>query len=187
MISMKYLLKITAMVLFCWLSSLHTQGQSVPASGKILAAAYQKATKEKKKVFLMFHASWCGWCHKMDDAMNDPSCKQLFEGHYVIAHLDIDETGEQKKLENKGAELVRKRYHGEKAGLPFWLVLDKNGKLLGDSFIRKEGQSLDTPGENIGCPAEENEIAAFIQVLKQTSSLNDDELQIIAERFRKIK
>ena len=51
----------------------------------------------------------------------------------------------------------------------------------------KEGQSLDTPGENIGCPAEENEITAFIQVLKKTSTLNDDELQVIAERFRKNK
>ena len=119
--------------------------------------------------------------------MNDPSCKKLFEDHYVIAHLDIDENGDKKKLENKGADLVRKRYHGEKAGLPFWLVLDKNGKLLGDSFIRKEGQSLDTPGENIGCPAEENEIEAFIKVIKQTSTLTDDELQIITERFRKIK
>jgi len=180
-------MKTIVIILICLSGSFYSYAQTAPASGKILAAAYQKATREKKKVFLMFHASWCGWCHKMDDAMNDPSCKQLFESQYVIAHLDIDETGEQKKLENKGADLVRKRYHGEKAGLPFWLVLDKNGKLLGDSFIRKEGQSLDTPGENIGCPAEENEITAFIQVLKKTSTLNDDELQVIAERFRKNK
>ena len=184
---MRHSLKVIGIVLAICLGSVCSQAQSAPASGKILAAAYQKAAKEKKKVFLMFHASWCGWCHKMDDAMNDPSCKKLFEDHYVIAHLDIDENGDKKILENKGADLVRKRYHGEKAGLPFWLVLDKNGKLLGDSFIRKEGQSLDAPGENIGCPAEENEIAAFILVLKQTSSLNDDELQIITERFRKIK
>jgi len=156
-----------------------------PASGKILAAAYSKAAKEKKNVLIIFHASWCSWCKKMDASINDETCKSLFEKNYVITHLTVDEDKNKKHHENKGADLVRKKYHGEDAGLPFWIIMDKNGKLLGDSFLRKEGESTSGPGENVGCPAEEKEVTAFIALLKKTSKLTDDELKIIAERFSK--
>lgn len=167
-------------------SGIYAQKQA-PASGKILAPAYAKAAKEKKNVFLLFHASWCVWCHKMDSSMNDPACKSFFENNYVVAHLDLDEEKNKKYLENNGADLVRKRFHGEAAGLPFWVILDKNGKVLGDSYIRKEGQTFEQVGESIGCPAEDHEVAAFIETLKKTSKLNDEQLAIIAERFRKNK
>ena len=162
-----------------------TAQTQVPASGKILAAAYAKATREKKNVIILFHASWCGWCRKMDSALNDQACKAFFENNYVITHLTVDESKDKKFLENKGADLIRKKYHGEKAGLPFWIIMDKNGKLLGDSFIRKEGQSENTAGENIGCPAAENEVEAFTRLLKKTSRLTDEQLAVIADRFKK--
>lgn len=157
--------------------------QKAPASGKIMEAAYKQAKKEKKNVIVIFHASWCGWCKKMDTAMNDKICKSFFDDNYVTVHLTVDE--KNKNLENPGADVFRKKYHGEEAGLPFWLIMDKEGTLLGDSFIRKEGQSLDTPGENIGCPAADNEVAAFCALLKKTSKITDDELLIIGERFKK--
>lgn len=164
-----------------------TAQSPAPASGKVLAAAYTKAAKEKKKVLIIFKASWCSWCHKMDASINDTSCKKLFEDHYVVTHLTVDEDKTNKHLENKGADLVRKKYHGEPAGLPFWIIMDKNGQLLADSYIRKEGQDMNTPGESMGCPAEENEIAAFLAILKKTSSLTEEELNVIGERFRKNK
>ena len=178
---------ISGLFLFFLSANLHAQTQA-PASGKILAPAYAKAAKEKKNVIIIFHASWCGWCHKMDAAIEDPTCKPLFDANYVIAHLDIDEKTDKKHLENKGADLVRKKYHGsEETGLPFWVIVDKTGKLLGDSYIRKEGQSLDTPGQNIGCPAEDEEVAAFIVLLKKTSRLTEEQLSVIGERFKKNK
>ncbi len=175
------------LVLFILLSlfSHSLQAQSpAPASGKILGPAYVKAAKEKKNVLVIFTASWCGWCKKMDAAINDPSCKEFFEANYVITHLVVDEKKEKQHLENKGADLVRKKYHGEQAGLPFWIIMDKNGKLLGDSFIRKEGQSANSAGENMGCPANENEVAAFVALLKKTSKLTEQQLHIITQRFR---
>ena len=65
------------------------------------------------------------------------------------------------------------------------MILDKDGKLLFDSQIRSAGK--DGPGSNIGWPASEEEVKAFIKILQQTSPLTDAELKIIAERFAESK
>jgi hypothetical protein len=129
------------------------------------------------------HASWCGWCKKMDASLDDPTCKKLFDDNYVIAHLDVMEQPAKVNLENSGSLDQLKTFKGEKSGLPFWVILDAKGKLLADSQIRPVGASLDTPGESIGCPAQDNEVAYFTQILKTTSKLNDEQLAVISKRF----
>jgi hypothetical protein len=119
----------------------------------------------------------------MDKSMNDTSCEKLFKDNYVIAHLVVKESEDKKSLENPGAEAMLAKYHGDKSGIPFWLIFDKNGKLLADSQIRPEGAGLDVAGENVGCPSQPQEIAHFIKVLKATSSLNEQELAVIQTRF----
>jgi thioredoxin-related protein len=74
------------------------------SAAKILDDAYKIAGKEKKNVMIVFHASWCGWCKKFEASINDPSCKDFFEKHFVIKYLDILERGDKKSLENPGAE-----------------------------------------------------------------------------------
>ncbi|GAA4102666.1 hypothetical protein GCM10022392_29780 [Mucilaginibacter panaciglaebae] len=145
--------------------------------------AYTQAKKEKKNVLLMFHASWCGWCKKMDASLEDPSCKKFFDDNYVVTHLDVLEQPAKATLENPGSLELLKALKGEKSGLPFWVILDAKGKLLGDSQIRPAGASLNTRGESIGCPAAENEVAYFLRLLKSTSKLNDEQLAIIGKRF----
>ena len=161
--------------------------QTVPSSGDILEKAYKQARLENKNVFVIFHASWCGWCHKMDSSMNDNTCKKYFTDNYITCHLTVDESRDKKILENPGAVELRKKYNGEDAGLPFWLIFDQKGKLLADSKMRADGAGLDTKGESIGCPASKEEVAYFIKLLKQTSSLTAAQLAIIEERFSKNK
>ncbi|HSU29114.1 MAG TPA: thioredoxin family protein [Chitinophagaceae bacterium] len=157
---------------------------SPPSADEILIEAYQQAAKENKAVFIMFHASWCVWCHRMDDSMKEPALKKYFDDYFVIRHLVVDETDAKKNEENPGANELRLKYHGDGAGIPFWLMLDKNGKLLADSKLRPAGASMDEPGENVGCPAAEDEVNYFIGLLKKFTKLNDLQLEQIRKRFR---
>jgi thioredoxin-related protein len=174
-------------LVFLFAANIANAQDAVPDADTILHAAYKQAAAENKNIIVIFHASWCGWCHKMDNAMNDKECKKIFESNYVIVRLDVEESKDKKELENPGASDIKKKYLGEKAGLPFWLVLDKNGKLLADSYIRKAGIPKDQPGENIGCPTSEKEVEIFIGILQKTSAIPDSKLETIAKRFRKNK
>jgi thiol-disulfide isomerase/thioredoxin len=174
---------ILSAILFFSLTTIGLAQVPLPSADAVLKQAYAQAKKENKKVLLMFHASWCGWCKKMDASLNDPTCKKLFDDNYVIAHLDVLEQPDKANLENPGSLDQLKAFKGEKSGLPFWVILDANGKLLADSQIRPQGTSLDTPGESIGCPSAKNEVAYFALLLKNTSKLNDEQLAVISKRF----
>lgn len=177
----KILIVLIASILF----SAAVAGQTTPATAvEILQEAKQVATKENKNILILFTASWCGWCHKMDKSINDPSCKKFFDENYVIRHIVVDETKDKKHLENPGGSEMKKQYHGDGLGIPFWLVFDKEGQLIADSKIRKEGQGPEE-GENTGCPATAEEVEYFITVLKKTSRMTDAELEIVKKRFRR--
>src|SRR5205085_7561958 len=108
--------------------------------------------------------------------------------NYVTVHLTVEESAKNKQLENAGAFELKKKYYGEAAGLPFFLIMNKNKELLADSYIRPaDAPPLSKPAENTntGCPAADNEVAYFISILKSTSKLDDKALSQIAERFKK--
>ena len=154
-------------------------------AGKLLEKAYKQAANEKKNVFVIFHASWCGWCKKMEASINDSTCSAYFHRSYVFVHLTVLERGDLRKTENPGAEEMFTKYAGEKSGIPFFLIFDKKGKLLADSKIRKEGEGLDKPGQNMGCPAADDEVAVFVSLLRKTSKMTDAEAAAVTARFRK--
>ncbi|WP_299889745.1 thioredoxin family protein [uncultured Lacinutrix sp.] len=141
----------------------------------IMKAAQETAKKEGKNVFIMFHASWCTWCKKMDNNMMSKATKELFEEYYVIEHLVVKESKKNKNLENPGALELLKKYKGENSGIPFWLIFDSDGRLLTDSY--------DVKGNNLGCPASPKEVEQFVEKLKLTSELTDNQLKIITEQF----
>ena len=178
---MRYSAFVIAFLIF--FSSIVKAQLSPPSADKILKEAYEDAAKENKNVFVTFHASWCVWCHKMDSSMNDKACKKFFADNFIILHLTVDESKDKKNLENPGADDLRKKYHGEGQGIPFWLILDKDSNLLADSKMRVEGAAADL-GDNIGCPASEKEVDYFLKLLQQTSKINAQELDAIRKRFR---
>lgn len=174
--------KTTVLLLAMLLSMMYSYAQSVPSATEVWKAAEQEAAAENKNVFIIFHASWCVWCHRMDSAMNEPALKPLFEKNYVIRHLTVDESDKFKHLENSGADAFRKKYGGEGQGIPYWLIFNSKGELLQDS--RLEGAD-GKAGNNVGCPARPEEVAYFIEVLNKTSDLNQQQLEKIKARFLK--
>jgi len=159
--------------------------QKAPLSAEeIMKEAFTSAKKQNKKVLVMFHASWCGWCHKMDTSLNDPSVKKLFDDNFVIRHLVVFESKGKENLENPGALEMITQYNGKDQGIPFWLIFDKDENFLADSRMKVKINGVEKL-QNTGCPASKEEVDHFIGVLKKTTELNDDQLQIIRTRFRR--
>ncbi|HVW97967.1 MAG TPA: thioredoxin family protein [Mucilaginibacter sp.] len=156
---------------------------ALPSSETVLNNAYAQAAKENKKVMLIFHASWCGWCKKMDASLNDPSCKKMIDDNYVIAQLDVLEQPAKANLENPGSMDVLKKFGGEKSGLPFWLILDTKGNVLANSLKPKAGETVAKPEDNVGCPATEEEVSFLDSILKKTSNLSNEDIAVIHKRF----
>jgi hypothetical protein len=113
----------------------------------------------------------------MDSAMQDPSVVAYFDNNYIITHLDVYERASKENLENRGAEEFLAAHGGADKGIPFWMVLDKDGKTLADSQIK--------PGVNSGCPLKKEEVEYFIQVLEKTSKINHTQKLAVEKRFRK--
>lgn len=165
--------------------SAKTFGQLAPPSAdEIMKEAFSVAKKQNKKVFVIFHASWCSWCLKMDTSMNDPSVKKFFDDNFVIRHLVVFESKNKKNLENPGAEDLLNKYNGKEQGIPYWLIFDKDENFLVDSRVRIVENGKEKI-HNTGCPASEEEVDYFIGILKRGTKLKDDELEKIRLRFRK--
>lgn len=163
--------RLTIPLLFLFIYSINAQ----ETADSILNEAYEQANIENKSVLVIFHASWCSWCKKLDENLNNEKVKSLFDNNYVIRHLTVDESKDKRHLETPGAYSFLVKYMGKKAGLPFWLIFDKNRGLIGNSY--------GSNGKNLGCPSEDKEIVDFKKTLKKTSNLTDEEVAIIGEVF----
>lgn len=157
------------------------KGQDTPApAGQVVGSAIKQAKEGKKKILMIFHASWCGWCHKMDSSLVDPSVKEAFAREFVIEHLTVLESKNKTHLENPGAMDYMKKWGGAEQGLPFWVILNSKGEYLFDSRMEENGKL-----SNSGCPASDKEVDFFIGLLKKTTSMSPKELEAVAVRFRK--
>jgi hypothetical protein len=129
------------------------------AARTALKSAIAKAKHEHKTVFLAFHVSWCGWCHKLEGFLNDPKIKPIVDKHLEILWLDCMEQPNKKDLENPGVDAIVAEYHADKTGLPTMFMINGDGKTIADSIA--------TQGGNIGFPDKPEEIAWFDGMLKK--------------------
>jgi thiol-disulfide isomerase/thioredoxin len=136
---------------------------STPSAAEVLAKASASAKKSGKNVLVIFHASWCGWCHKLDDFLDKSEEGKLVKNGLEVVHLTVLESKEKKADENPGAMELLTRWGGDKAGLPFMVILDaKSNKVLADSLQTAGKQSTNT-----GYPAAKEEVAHFIKMLEK--------------------
>jgi len=147
---------------------------------KILSAAYKEAARTDKNVFLIFRASWCSWCKRLEKALQSNELKKIFEDNFVITHLDVlERDGKVDSLENPGGKEVMNKLGGEHSGLPFYVWLNAKGEKLANSNVM--------PGdENIGYPGGEKEIEAFGKLIKSNAKhLSKEQLETILNYLKK--
>jgi thiol-disulfide isomerase/thioredoxin len=149
----------------------------------IIEEALLEAQNTDKNVFVMFKASWCGLCKKLKRNINSPELEPLFRNNYVFADLVVFESKKNKHLENDGASDLLNQYKGSDSGIPFWVILDKSGKLLANSKLDNTTQVLIGNGPNIGCPITKEEIEGFLFKLRKTSTLKIADLNRIQSKF----
>lgn len=177
---MRHLLTSSILLVLMAIVTTFSQAKTPELADRILKAAIQKAESSNKTVFLIFHASWCGWCKRLDAALEDPTLKELMEENYVIARLDVLEKGDNiQTLENPGGKKIMTDLGGEKSGLPFYAFIDAKGKKIADSNVLPKDQ-------NIGYPASHEEIVAFEKLLKKTAPrMTDDQRATIVAFLQK--
>lgn len=149
-----------------------------PSAEQVLDAAKAKASAEHKAIFLHFGASWCGWCKKLDAYLDREDIKPVFEKYFVPMKLVVQENDKNKALENPGAEELLKNLGGP-SGLPYSAFLDAKGALIINS--KRDEQ-------NIGFPAQPQEIEWFVQMLKKAApGMEEKDLKTLEAPLRSAK
>lgn len=156
-----------------------------PSAEEVVKQACAQAAASHKKVMVIFHASWCTWCHKLDAMMASPECKPLFDQSFVVCHLDIAESPDKLALENPGAEELYAKYANQNCGIPFFLIMNPDGTVIADSRMKSHGVAPNSSGDNIGYPGSRPEMEYYLRTLRATTSLTPAQLKIIKEKFAK--
>jgi thioredoxin-related protein len=155
-------------------------GQNVkPDSAQtILKAAVIKAQSSKLNVLLIFHATWCGWCKRLERAINDTAVKPLIDENYIVTMLDVKDRGDKiQTYENPGGQNIMSEFGGNNAGLPFIVFLNGKGTMIANSNVMPKNQ-------NIGYPGSKEEISAFVKLLQKTAPhMTSKECEVIQNYF----
>ncbi len=144
---------VLAPVLFLSLAA--TAGAETPRpASDLLAEASATADLSGKNVMAVFHASWCGYCRKLEALIADPEFANMFRNSYEVVRIDVLERKGKEHLENPGGRELMTTLGGSD-GLPFVAVLTPEGAVKGTN-------------DGIGYPVTPAEIDAFLAMLKAT-------------------
>lgn len=99
--------------------------------------AEERATREKKRLLLVFGANWCFDCHVLDLAFQRPDLSPILAMNYEVVHVDLGPD------EHKNADLVRKYDVPLNKGIPVLAVAESDGKLV---VSQKNGEFEDARG-----------------------------------------
>src|ERR1700677_2162252 len=94
--------------------------QQSPRADQVLSNAKSAAVAQHKAIFLVFGASWCPPCRKLETFTGDPNIRPILEKYFILSHLNIEEErGKHPELNNPGGEKLVADYGGKSMGVPF--------------------------------------------------------------------
>jgi thiol-disulfide isomerase/thioredoxin len=129
-------------------------------AAEAVAAAAASAEAGGKRLLLVFHASWCGYCQLMDMMLEDAACKAILDKYFVIYHLRaLEAKPEMKAQQLDGADEVYAGLTPKTTGLPYVAVLDGKAGRVTDSIMRN--------GDNFGFPVDAVELDNFQDMMRK--------------------
>jgi thioredoxin-related protein len=99
--------------------------------------AEDRASREKKRLLLVFGANWCFDCHVLDLAFQRPDLSPILAMNYEVIHVDLGPD------EHKNADLVKQYDVPLNKGIPALAVAESDGKLV---VSQKNGEFEDARG-----------------------------------------
>jgi thioredoxin 1 len=99
--------------------------------------AEEEATREHKRILLVFGANWCFDCHVLDLAFRGPQLAPILAANYELVHVDLGPD------EKKNADLVHEYEIPLDKGVPALAVAESDGKLI---VSQKNGEFEDARG-----------------------------------------
>jgi hypothetical protein len=135
------------------------ESQAEEAAAAVVLREARAAADDGKRLMLVFHASWCVWCGRMDAMLTDPDAASRLAPHFRILHLRAQERADVERAKQlDGADEVYLRYARPGAGLPFVAILDTAAEPVATSFLGGDG-------DNFGFPVKDFELDGFDAML----------------------
>lgn len=145
-----------------------TKHQPTPLDArKLLDEALALAKKENKRVLVQETATWCGPCHMLSRFLK---ANPVWETDYILVKMDHRHTNAQ--------ELMQELRDGADGGIPWFAILDADGKKLATS-------NNPSTSRNIGFPSEESGRIHFEHMLRTTRQrLTDAEISSLIDALK---
>jgi len=102
-----------------------------------LKEAEEQASREHKRLLLVFGANWCFDCHVLDLAFQRQDLAPILAANYELVHIDLGPD------EHKNADLVQQYRIPLDKGIPALAVAESDGKLV---VSQKNGEFEDARG-----------------------------------------
>jgi thiol-disulfide isomerase/thioredoxin len=176
--------KLAFILIFSILPCLYCSAErKLTVAETILAAAQKQAKHEHKGIFLIFGASWCGPCKRLDAFLNEPTNRSVIEKYFIVTRLTVAEQyGGNPKLNTPGGDKLFTQFGGPGNSVPFLVLLNNKANLITNSNRPIGNDKID----NIGYPDEPLEILWFVSMLKQAApAMSDSEEKTLGEWLKK--
>src|ERR1700730_13796372 len=92
--------------------------------------AEQRASRQHKRVLVVFGAEWCYDCHVLDRAFKRPEVASVLSENYELVHVDVG-------AGDKNQDLMKECQVPMQQGIPAIAILESGGRLI---YSQKNGE-----------------------------------------------